>query len=552
MGRYLREHTNPPVFIVSVAVIVSMVIVGALFPEAFGTAAQSVLDFMYATFGWLLILAVSFFLIFVVALAFTRYGRVKLGPDDSRPEFSLLSWFAMLFTAGMGIGLVYFGVSEPIAHFTSPPVGEGGTPEAAQQAMNYTYFHWLLHPWAIYIVFALSMAYFSFRRGLPLRPASAFYPLIGDRIYGWLGNTIDIVAVFGTMFGLTTSLGFGAKQVNAGLSELFGIPSNATVQMLLIAAITLVAATSVVLGIDKGVRNLSLINMWLAFGLAIFVFIVGPTLFILQTIPSSIGYYAQNLIGTSFNMFTSNDSAAEWQSGWTLFYWAWWTSWAPFVGMFIARVSYGRTIRQFIMGVLFAPAGVSAAWFVIFGGTGIQYILSGNGGGLAGADTDTAMFTLLDQLPIASFLSVAASVLAIIVVVLFFATSSDSGSLVIDILTNGGDPNPVWYQRLMWALLEGLVAAILLGAGAATGGDALGALQAASVSSGLPFTIILIFMCIGLAVALRGERLPSIQPTPSVDRMPPEPGQAAGRSNSVPEPQRISVGASQGRDTDSS
>ena len=545
MRGYLREHTNPPVFIISLVVIVSVVLVGAIFPDSFGSGSQAVLNFIYTYFGWFFILAVSFFLIFIIGLAFTRYGRVKLGPDDAQPEFSTLSWFAMLFTAGMGIGLVYFGVAEPVAHFTSPPTGEGGTPAAAQSAMNLTFFHWLLHPWAIYIVFALSMAYFSFRRGLPLRPASAFYPLIGDRIYGWLGNTIDIIAVFGTMFGLTTSLGFGAQQVNAGLSSLFGIPNNAGIQMLLIAAITLVAATSVALGIEKGVRNLSLINMWLAFGLALFVFIVGPTLFILNSVANDIGYYVQNIIGTSFNMFTMNDAAKEWQAGWTLFYWAWWTSWAPFVGMFIARVSYGRTLRQFVAGVLLAPAGVSAVWFVIFGGTAIQYMTSGNGGGLANASTDTAMFVLLNQLPIASFLSVLASILAIVVVVLFFATSSDSGSLVIDILTNGGDPNPIWYQRMLWAILEGVVAAVLLGAGAATGGDPLTALQSASVASGLPFAIVLIFMCIGLAVGLRDERLPSATPDPSTDRLPPEPGRAANKSRGVPSPQQASGEASQ-------
>ena len=545
MRGYLREHTNPPVFITSLIVIVSVVLVGALFPDSFGTAAQSVLNFIYTYFGWFFILAVSFFLIFIVGLAFTRYGQVRLGPDDAQPEFSTLAWFAMLFTAGMGIGLVYFGVAEPVAHFTSPPTGQGGTPAAAQQAMNLTFFHWLLHPWAIYIVFALSMAYFSFRRGLPLRPSSAFYPLIGDRIYGWLGNSIDIIAVFGTMFGLATSLGFGAQQVNAGLSSLFGIPNNAGVQVLLIAAITLVAATSVTLGIEKGVRNLSLINMWLAIGLALFVFIVGPTLFILNSVANDLGYYLQNLVGTSFNMFTMNDAAAEWQKGWTLFYWAWWTSWAPFVGMFIARVSYGRTLRQFVAGVLLAPAGVSAVWFVIFGGTAIQYIMNGKGGGLANASTDTAMFVLLDQLPIASFLSVLASVLAIVVVVLFFATSSDSGSLVIDILTNGGDPNPVWYQRLMWAVLEGVVAATLLGAGAATGGDPLTALQSAAVASGLPFTLVLIFMCIGLAVGLRDERLPSMQPEPSTDRLPPEPGRAANKPRGAPSPQQASTEASE-------
>lgn len=539
MRSYLREHTNPPVFIISATVVLLVLATGTLFTESFSAAASAVLSFITTYFGWFLILSVSFFLIFAVTLMFTRYGRVKLGPDNSRPEFSTTAWFAMLFTAGMGIGLVYFGVAEPVSTFTSPPIGEGGTQAAAREAMNLTFFHWLLHPWAIYIVFALSLAYFSFRRGLPLRPASAFYPLIGERIYGWLGNLIDIIAVFGTLFGLATSLGFGAQQVNSGLNTLFGLPNTTFMQILLIAIITGIAGTSVVLGIDKGIRNLSLINMWLAVGLALFVLIAGPTLFILNSIASDIGYYAQNLVGTSFKMFTMNESAAEWQAGWTLFYWAWWISWAPFVGMFVARVSYGRTLREFIAGVLLAPAGASAIWFVIFGETSINYIMAGKGGGLADAESSNALFVLLAQLPVAAIFSTLASVLAIVVVVLFFATSSDSGSLVIDILTNGGDPNPLWQQRLFWAVLEGMVAAVLLAAGAASGGDALGALQSASVASGLPFAIVLIFMSIGLIIGLRDERLPSMTPDPATDGAP-EVGRAQTRDSGTTAPQQMS------------
>jgi choline/glycine/proline betaine transport protein len=320
---FLRRHTNPPVFLVSGAVIVAFVVLGVLFTETTGSAASAVQSFITTYFGWFYIVAVSFFLIFAIVLMFTRYGTVRLGPDDSRPEFSTWSWFAMLFTAGMGIGLVYFGVAEPVLHFSSPPVGEGGTAQAAQQAMNLTYFHWLLHPWAVYIVFGLSVGYFSFRRGLPLRPAAAFYPLIGDRMYGPIGHLVDILAVFGTMFGLATSLGLGAQQVNSGLNTLFGIPNTTLVQIILIAIITGVAAISVVLGIERGIRNLSLINMWLAIALALFVFLIGPTLFILGTLVSSFGYYLQNIVGTSFNMFTMNDAGAEWQAAWTLFYWGW-------------------------------------------------------------------------------------------------------------------------------------------------------------------------------------------------------------------------------------
>ena len=539
MSRFLREHTNPPVFITSAIVILTVLVFGVLFTETFGSVAGATLSFITTYFGWFLVVCVSFFLIFVIALAFTRYGRIRLGPDDSRPEFSTISWFAMLFTAGMGIGLVYFGVAEPVLHFTSPPTGEGGTPAAAREAMNLTFFHWLLHPWSVYIVFALSLAYFSFRRGLPLRPASALYPLIGDRIYGPIGHAVDVIAVFGTLFGLTTSLGFGAQQINSGLSTLFGIPNSVTVQIILIVVITGVAAASVVLGIDKGIRNLSLINLWLAISLAVFVLIVGPTLFIFNSFAADIGYYFQNIIGTSFQMFTTNEGAQDWQAAWTLFYWAWWISWAPFVGMFVARVSRGRTIRQFIGGVLLAPAGASAAWFVIFGETAINYIMTGNGGGLAAADSSNALFVLLGQLPIPSILSVIASVVGIVVVVLFFATSSDSGSLVIDILTNGGDPNPLWQQRLFWAVLEGAMAAVLLGAGAASGGDALSALQSAAVASGLPFAIVLLFMALGLTLGLREEKLPSMRPDPATEGAQ-EIGRAASRQSGASAPQQMS------------
>jgi choline/glycine/proline betaine transport protein len=513
-------------------VIVAFVVLGVLFTEATGSAASAVQSFITTYFGWFYIVAVSFFLIFAIVLMFTRYGTVRLGPDDSRPEFSTWSWFAMLFTAGMGIGLVYFGVAEPVLHFTSPPVGEGGTAQAAQQSMNLTYFHWLLHPWAVYIVFGLSVGYFSFRRGLPLRPAAAFYPLLGDRIYGPIGHLVDILAVFGTMFGLATSLGLGAQQVNSGLNTLFGIPNSTLVQIILIAIITGVAAVSVVLGIERGIRNLSLINMWLAIALALLVFLIGPTLFILGTLVSSFGYYLQNLVGTSFNMFTMNDAGTEWQASWTLFYWGWWISWAPFVGLFIARISRGRTLRQFIGGVLFAPVGASAVWFAIFGGSALNYIMAGRGGGLAEADSSNALFVLLQQLPIASIISVVASVVGIIVVVLFFATSSDSGSLVIDVLTNGGDPDPLWQTRLFWALLEGAVAAVLLLVGG------LAALQTASITAGLPFAAVMLVMSYGLLKGLQQEQLPVVAPQAGTA---PEPGQAVSRPPGAPTAQQMSV-----------
>ncbi|CAN5180889.1 choline BCCT transporter BetT [soil metagenome] len=510
MREYLQRHTNPPVFVISALVVVAFLAAGVFFTGVTSAAATTVQGFITTYFGWFYILGVSFLLIFVVALFPTRYGRIRLGPDDSRPEFSTTAWFAMLFTAGMGIGLVYYGVAEPMAHFTSPPVGRGGTPEAARQAMNLTFFHWGLHPWAVYIVLGLALAYFGFRRGLPLKPAAAFHPLLGDRINGPIGHTVDILAVFGTLFGLATSLGIGARQINAGLSTLFGMSNTTGTQILLVALVTAVAVTSVMLGLDKGIRRLALVNMWLAAVLTVFVFAVGPTLFILDSFSGNVGYYLQNLVATSLNMFPLSDSGEQWQSGWTLFYWGWWISWSPFVGMFIARISYGRTIRQFIVGTLFAPVGASLVWFTVFGDTALQSELFGPGG-IADAGTSNALFVLLRELPVSGVFSVLASVLAIVVVVLFFATSSDSGSLVVDMLTNGGDPNPVWQQRLFWAVTEGAVAAVLLLVGGLT------ALQTASITAGLPFLVVLLAMCYSLVKGLQQERLPGLAPGPAAD-----------------------------------
>ena len=505
MRAYLEEHTNPPVFITSGVVVLALVLFGALAPGALGAIATAVLDVITTQFGWLLVLSVTFFLVFCLWLMFSRYGKLRLGKDDDRPEFSNLSWFAMLFTAGMGIGLVFFGVAEPVAHFSAPPVGEGGTQVAAREAMNLTYFHWLLHPWAIYIVLGLSLGFAAYRLDLPMRPASIFYPVIGERIYGPIGHTIDVIAVFGTIFGLATSLGFGASQIGAGLEQLFGISNTVVLQMGLIAGITGIAVVSLMLGIDRGIRRLSEINLWLAVALTIFVFLVGPTVFILTSFADNLGYYLQSLIGTSLNMFAFSETGSEWQAAWTLFYWAWWISWSPFVGMFIARISKGRTIREFVGGVLFAPVGASAVWFSVFGGTALRQLLDGRAAGLADAPSENALFLLLQSLPVPGLLTTAFSVVAILVVVLFFATSSDSGSLVVDILTNGGDPHPVWQQRLFWAVTEGAVAAVLLYAGAASGEDALTALQTMALASGLPFCVVLLGMCYALVRALRQE-----------------------------------------------
>ncbi|QUH04074.1 BCCT family transporter [Saccharopolyspora erythraea] len=511
---YIKTHTNPPVFVTAGFVAVGFVLWGVFAPGQVSSAANAANTFITTYFEWLYVIAATFFLIFVLALMVSRYGAVKLGPPDSVPEYSNLAWFAMLFTAGIGIGLVFYAVSEPVTHFTSPPTGQPGTGEAAENAMSYTFFHWGLHPWAIYIVLGLSLGYFAFRRGLPLRPAAALYPLLGDRINGWAGNLVDILAVFGTLFGLATSLGIGGQQVGAGVSALFDITNTTTLQVLLVLGITAIAVVSVMLGIDKGIRRLSLINLWLAFGLMLFVFFAGPSLDLLNTIAANTGHYLQNLAGLSLQTFPGDSAAQEWQASWTLFYWGWWISWSPFVGMFIARISYGRTIRAFILGTLLAPVGASIVWLTIFGNSALQLLLDDPHNPLAQASSESALFVLLNQLPVHAVMTFVASVVAILVVVLFFATSSDSGSLVIDILTNGGDPHPRWQQRLFWAVLEGVIAAVLLLAGGAGASDALSALQAASIAAGMPFCIVLLFLCLGLVRGLRTERLTAVVPRP--------------------------------------
>ena len=520
MKTYLKEHTNPPVFVGSAVVVLAFLVWGVSAPTQLSSVSTSTLSFITSNFEWLYIFGATGFVVFVLWLMLGRYGSIKLGPNDSVPEYSNISWFAMLFTAGMGIGLVFYAVSEPVYHFLNPPTGQGGNPEAAQNAMNYTFYHWGVHPWAIYIVLAVSLGYFSFRRGLPLRPASAFYSLIGDRIYGWPGAVVDILAVFGTLFGLATSLGIGGKQVGAGLNELFGIPNTTLTQVLIIAAITSVAVVSVMLGVDKGIRNLSLANLWLAFALMVFVFVFGPTRDLVNTLAANAGNYVQTLPSLGLETFPNGgEQAQSWQSGWTLFYWGWWISWAPFVGMFLARISYGRTIRSFVGGALFAPVGASMVWLTVFGDSALSILLDNPDNALneAGNDAPRSLFILFDQLPVGGFLATAASVLVVVVVVLFFATSSDSGSLVVDILTNGGDPNPLWQQRLFWAITEGAVAAVLLIASAATGTDALSALQAASIAAGLPFCVVLVLMAVGLVKALRAENIER----PGIEEPPP-------------------------------
>ncbi|MBU0554932.1 MAG: BCCT family transporter [Alphaproteobacteria bacterium] len=488
-------QVNPPVFFVSAALILAFALFGSLFAEQAGKLFTALQTIIIIDFGWFYVLAVAGFLLFVLVLMMSRYGDVKLGPDDCEPEYSYLSWFAMLFSAGMGIGLLFFGVAEPIQHYALPPVGEGRTIESARQAMVLTFFHWGLHAWAIYIVVGLALAYFSFRRGLPLTIRSSLYPLIGKRIHGAIGHAIDIFAVIGTMFGVATSLGFGVLQVNAGFAHLFGMPTGVPVQIILIAVITGMATLSAAAGLDKGIKRLSELNIVLAVALLAFVLVAGSTIFLLQAFVQNVGAYFSSLVQRTFRMYAYEPNA--WLGNWTLFYWGWWISWSPFVGMFIARISRGRTIREFVMGVLLVPSLFTMLWMTVFGNTAIQMDLSG-AADIATTAVDNmpvALFETLDQVP----LSVVASGLATLLVMTFFVTSADSGALVIDTITSGDAPNPPVWQRIFWAISAGVVAAVLLVAGG------LQALQTAAIASALPFALVMVFMCYGLLRALQME-----------------------------------------------
>ncbi len=494
-GRTRRIEVNPPVFYVSAGLILAFALLGALFPGPAQATFSRIQALIVQDFGWLYITAVAGFLVFVIYLMLSRHGDIKLGPDESEPEYSYVSWFAMLFSAGMGIGLVFFGVAEPIQHYASPPVGGGGTVESARQAMTLTFFHWGLHAWAIYIVVGLSLAYFSFRRGLPLTIRSALYPLIGHRIDGPIGHAVDIFAVLGTMFGVATSLGLGVLQVNAGFGYLFGVPVSPAVQLILIAAITLMATLSVFLGLDKGVKRLSEINIVLAILLLAFVLIAGSTVFLLQAFVQNVGTYLGQVVPRTFRMYAYEPN--PWLADWTLFYWGWWIAWSPFVGMFIARISRGRTIREFVGGVLLVPVLFTFLWMTVFGNTAISLDLSG---------AEPIARTVADNMPAALFETLAAlplgsitSLLATLLVMTFFVTSADSGALVIDMITSGAAENPPVWQRIFWALCAGAIAAVLLVAGG------LEALQTAAIASALPFAIVMIFMCYGLYRALRME-----------------------------------------------
>jgi BCCT family betaine/carnitine transporter len=504
-----------PVFLISGLSVVVFVIYALLAPDQAGSFFGWLRPTLTSTFDWLFLMAANVFVLFCLLLIVTPVGSIRLGGADARPDYGYLGWFAMLFAAGMGIGLMFFGVLEPAYYFGTPwgdeplgavrPFGEDGAliaanvEEARRMALAATSYHWALHPWAIYAVVALSLALFTYNKGLPLSIRSAFYPILGDRVWGWWGHIIDTLAVFATLFGLATSLGIGAQQANAGLEFVYGIPNNITVQVILIIGITAVALVSVLRGLDGGVKVLSEINMVIATLLLLFVLFAAGAGGILADFVAGLGAYAREVVPLS-NPFGRTDDG--YREGWTAFYWAWWISWSPFVGMFIARVSRGRTVREFVTCVLIIPSLVCGFWMAVFGGTAINDMIANPEASLVKANVidaykpELSLFAILESLPLTAI----TSTIGIILVIVFFVTSSDSGSLVIDTITAGGKVDAPVPQRVFWCTFEGLVAiALLIGGG-------LGSLQAMVISTGLPFTIVLLLMCWAIWKGLQAER----------------------------------------------
>jgi len=599
-------EAHPVVFPAGAGLIALFVSLTAACPHRALMTFNLVKDWIAAHFSWLYVLSMTGFLFFALWLAFSRFGRIRLGRDNEAPEFSRVSWFAMLFSAGMGIGMLFFGVAEPMFHLMNPPAGVGGTTIAARQAMGITLFHWCLHPWALYAVVALALAYFGFRRGMPLSFRSVLFPLLGKRVHGRAGDVIDVLALLATLFGLATSLGLGAKQVNAGLGHLFGLPQGTVVQMILIACITAAAVASLVSGLHAGIRRLSELNMAAAGSLCLFLFIAGPTLYLVTSLPDNVLAYGDALLRRSFRTGLFDDASGKaWLGGWTVFYWGWWIAWSPFVGMFIARISRGRTIREFLLGVLLVPSSMAVLWMTVFGNTAISQepvtgaveprprhswdlLVHDPGSGLPLAEdgrlvafdapsvaspagilvepdsgegllsaakrvplayrngvlaqvadglpyepvaaevfngrfrseareltlggyltgpvlsashkgrrdtTATALFIMLQAYPLGWLMSLIATAS----VILFFITSSDSASLVADMIASGGNQNPTMGTRLFWGILEGVLAAVLLMAGGLT------ALQTGSIVLGLPLVLVIIVMCVSLVRGLRQD-----------------------------------------------
>ena len=490
-------NINKNVFFSSVVFILLLTIVASIWPTELKSFFSSLQSVIVAKTGWIYVLAVGTILFICFWLMASRLGDIKLGPDHIEAEYGNLSWFAMLFSAGMGIGLMFYGVAEPLMHFSSPPVGDASTIQSAKEAMKITFFHWGLHAWAVYAFLAVILAYFSYRKDLPLLPRSTFHPLIGDKIFGPIGDAIDAFAIIGTMFGVATSLGLGVTQVNAGLSYLLGIEQSIFNQVLLITGITSLATVSVVLGLDGGIKKLSNINVILAVILMGTILLMGSTVEIFQVYVQNTGAYLSDIVYKTFNLY-AYEKKDSWIGGWTLLYWAWWISWSPFVGMFIARISKGRTIREFLIGVLFIPSGFTFLWMTVMGNSAIDLVLKSNATELSAAVNNNvaiALFKFFELFPFSNILSI----VGVMLIVTFFVSSSDSGSLVIDTLASGGAEEPPVWQRVFWAVLEGVVAATLLLAGG------LDALQTMTMLSALPLVIVFAVGGYGFLKSLKAD-----------------------------------------------
>ncbi|WP_328585724.1 glycine betaine uptake BCCT transporter [Rossellomorea aquimaris] len=483
-----------PMFWISFTIGVIFVAWGVILPDQLMDVMSNIQGILLDKFGWFYQFSATFFFVVAIFFAFSKYGRIKLGKEDDKPEYSTATWFAMLFSAGMGIGLLFYGVSEPVSHYSSPPFGEGGTIESAKVGLRYTYLHWGFHAWAIYAVVALALAYYKFRKGMPGLMSATLYPVLGEKVKGPIGYIVDIVAVFATIFGVAISLGIGAQQINSGLNYLLDIPINFKVQLVIMAVATVLFISSAASGLSKGIKYLSNANMVLAVLLFFTFLILGPTQFVLELFSTTFGSYVQNLpsMGLRFSPFNVEDN--QWVKDWTIFYWAWWISWTPFVGTFIARVSKGRTVREFIIAVIIVPTIVCALWFGVFGGTGLYYDLV-QGVDVSGQSLETALFYVYDQMP----LSVVLSVISLFLIITFFVTSADSATFVLGMQTSNGSLNPPFFVKFSWGLILAAIAAILMGTGGISG------LQAATIITALPLGIILFVMTYGLILSFQKE-----------------------------------------------
>jgi glycine betaine transporter len=510
------------VFYVSAAFALAFILWGVISPESFAVVTQAAFDWIVSNLGWFYLLAGNFFLIFVVVLALSRYGKLRIGKEGERPQFGRFAWFAMLFQAGMGPAIIFWGVAEPLAHYSNPPFGlaRPGTVDAAQLGMQYTYFHWALHPWAMYAIVGLAVGYFSFRRDEPGLMSPVFRPLLGDRVDGPLGKTIDIMAVLAVLFGVAVALGQAGLQLTAGLGETFGTPTGVVAQLAVIGVTTIAFMISASTALEKGINYLSQISMYLAAVLLIVFLLIGPTATQLGALTQGVGDYLGNIVPMSMRL-SSFDQDNAWLGSWTVFYWSWWIAWCPFVGLFIARISRGRTIREFALGTVLVPSVVTFVWVAVFGATAINLDQT-QGGGLAEsvvADPAVGMFLFLNEFPLAF----AMSILTLLVLWIFFVAGADAGTVVLGSMSTGGPQDPVRWIKLAWGAAMAAIAAILLVAGG------LGALQSASVLTGLPFTFIMVLMCVAFYKHLRSEARGEGRPereTPGAGR-PSAPGRPA-------------------------